>query len=90
MTKTSNKPPLKIVVLDRGFVFIGRITEIPEEGRTIIDDCLNIRKWGTTEGLGQLRNGPTTDTVLDKCGTVTIPDHIFMIDCDESKWSAHF
>ena len=31
-----------------------------------------IRKWGTTQGLGQLITGPVKDTVLDPCGVVEI------------------
>ncbi len=81
---------LKIAVLDKGFVFIGRITELTD--RVIIDDALNIRKWGTTEGIGQLRNGPTSDTVLDASGTVTVCRHavLFFIDCDPTKWTSRF
>ena len=84
------KLPIKIIVADRGFVFIGRVTET--EDKIIIDDALNIRKWGTTEGVGQLRNGPLAETVLDPSGTVTLQKRAFLfsIECDASKWTSHF
>ena len=53
-----------IVVLERGFVIHGCVSF---DGRyLIIDDCCCIRRWGTTQGLGELsRNGPTEKTILD-------------------------
>lgn len=58
----------KIVVLDRGWVFVGDVEE--SEDRIVITKCRNIRRWGTTKGLGELRTGPTNDTMLDETGTV--------------------
>lgn len=83
---------LQIVVLDRDFVFIGRITHLEDEQRTIIDDAKNIRKWGTDKGLGQLRDGPRPETILDECGTITVPDRslIFFIECSEHGWAKVF
>ena len=42
-----------------------------------------IRKWGTTQGLGQLITGPVKDTVLDPCGTVEIHEQtvVAVIQC---------
>lgn len=61
----------QIVVLDRGFVYVGNVAD---EGENIrITNCRNIRRWGTTKGLGELVNGPTKDTVLDQVGTVLAP-----------------
>ena len=57
-----------IVVLDRGFVYVGEV-EINGDWITI-KNAKNIRKWGTTKGLGELINGPLKDTVLDECGEV--------------------
>lgn len=59
-----------LVVLDRGFVYVGQVAE--QSDRLVIRNARNIRRWGTTKGLGQLRNGPLTDTVLDDCGQVIV------------------
>ena len=60
-----------IVVLDRGFVYVGDVTI---EGDFLhITDAKNIRYWGTKNGLGELRDGPKSDTKLDKVGEVIAP-----------------
>lgn len=59
-----------ICVLDRGFVYVG---EISWSGDWLtIANARNIRVWGTNNGLGELRNGPTGETKLDACGTVMV------------------
>ena len=60
-----------IAVLDRGFVYVGNVRR--EADFLIITNASNIRKWGTTKGLGQLVNGPLADTVIDIVGEVKIP-----------------
>lgn len=57
-----------IVVLDRGFVYVGNVTELPD--RVVIKDAKNIRVWGTTKGLGELREGPVSGTKTDVVGEV--------------------
>ena len=62
----------KIVVLDTGFVYFGKLHVDGEVAR--ITDCYNLRRFGTTSGLGQLALcGPTNDTVIDATGPVTFP-----------------
>lgn len=75
-----------IVVLDRGFVYVGRVTI--EDDWCIIKDAKNIRVWGTTNGLGELVGGPTKNTKLDPVGSVRAPMRavIHIIDVDEAKW----
>lgn len=64
---------LKIVVLDRGFIYIGHVTT---DGEWVhISNAYNIRRWGTTKGLGELVNGPTDSTILDAVGNVKAPFH---------------
>ena len=55
---------MKIVVINNGFVLVCRGYSQSPEGVTLTK-ARCIRVWGTTEGLGQLVNGPTSDTVLD-------------------------
>jgi len=77
---------LAIVVLDRGFVYIG-VTTI-EGDWCVIENAKNIRVWGTTKGLGELVGGPTSSTKLDQVGTVRAPMRavISVIDVDGAKW----
>lgn len=75
-----------IAVLDRGYCHIGY--------GAINGDWLylrrtkNIRRWGTTAGLGQLKDGPRQETVLDDYGDLRIPLHavLFFIAVDQDKW----
>lgn len=67
--KTQEIGECRIIVADRGWVFIGNCTD-EANGDVTIRNARVIRKWGTTSGLGQLVNGPTPDTVADKTGTV--------------------
>jgi len=62
--------PLRIVVGHRGFVWIGNVTETGDQ--VTITNARNIRRWGTTQGLGQLVNGPTQETKLDPVGVVRL------------------
>lgn len=76
------KPPLEakcchrpmgqnIVVLDRGFVYVGEVTI---EGDFLrVTGAKNIRYWGTKNGLGELRNGRLPETKLDEVGEVLAP-----------------
>ena len=79
---------IKIVVADRGFVYIGRL-EFGAEDFITLRSAKNLRIWGTTKGLGELVSGPTSKTVLDPIGTVRIPMRavISVIDVEQAKWS---
>lgn len=78
---------IKIAVLDRGFVYIGRVSF--EGDFLILKNAQNIRVWGTTKGLGELVTGPTSSTKTDKVGTVRVPTRalISLIDVEQSKWT---
>lgn len=71
LTKTGRDIGQQIVVLDRGFIYVGTVFIDGDFLR--IENAKCIRKWGTKNGLGQLRNGPTSDTVLDDAGEVVAP-----------------
>ena len=61
----------QIIIAQRGWVFVGEVTDKGEE--VIIDKCKNIRRWGTSGGLGQLaKQGPTSSTMMDDYGTVRL------------------
>lgn len=80
---------IKIVVLDRGFVYVG----IPSKDGDVllIERARCIRQWGTTKGLAELINGPTSKTVLDSHITVRVPDRavLQLIDVDQGSWKKH-
>ena len=63
----------RIIVADRGWVFVGDCTD-NDNGSVTIRNAKNIRRWGTSTGLGELSNGPLSKTKTDDYGTVqTIP-----------------
>ncbi len=77
-----------IVVLDRGFVYVGNVRT--EGDWLIIDDAKNIRRWGTeNKGLGALKDGPLSETVLDKCPTIRAyrSEVKHLLAVDGAKWS---
>jgi len=77
-----------IVVCDRGFVLVGRISV--KDSYVTITSCKNVRRWGTTKGLGQIASdGPTDKTSLDPQPTTRVHELriIQIIDCEESKWN---
>ena len=64
---------VRIIIADRGWVFVGNCQD-HADGSVTITNCRNIRKWGTSNGLGELVNGPLSGTVADNYGTVrTLP-----------------
>lgn len=82
---------IKIAVLQRGWVVVGKYSE--EEEYCHLDDAYVIRRWGTSEGLGELALGGKQDeTVLDKTGKVTFHKltSVFFIECNEDVWKKEF
>lgn len=77
---------LQIVVVTEGFVYVGNV--FVNEKWVIVENALNIRRWGTTRGLGELRNGPTEETVLDYVGRLVIPMHalVHFVEVYEDRW----
>lgn len=72
----------EIIVITNGFVLIGDVTVA--ESTYIVKEASVIRRWGTTKGLGQIAlKGPTSNTVLDPCGTVEVEKHatLMRIQC---------
>ena len=84
--KASRGSDVRIVIGQRGWVWVGYYSQDGDE--VTIRNAKTIRVWGTTEGLGELINGPTRKTRLDHAGTVHL--HVLAIiaskECDASKW----
>ena len=78
---------IQIVIAQRGWVFVGKVST-PNESEVVIENAKNIRRWGNTNGLGQIaKDGPTSSTQMDDYGTVTIHPLaiIARINCTD-KW----
>lgn len=81
----------RIVVLQRGWVVVGEVdTETTEE--VVLKNAAVIRRWGTTQGLGQIAgDGPTGNTMLD---LVPLPLRfhpmtvVLSMDCNAEKWAS--
>jgi hypothetical protein len=78
---------IKIVVLQRGWIYIGRFERNGNNCK--LHNAYNIRIWGTTKGLPELVNGATNKTILDKCEGVVEFDYltvIHTITVNPDKW----
>lgn len=79
---------LKIVILQRGWIMIGRFTRSGSDCK--LSQASVIRSWGTTKGIGEIASGgPTSNTKLDKCGGLVEFDYltvVAMIACEEKSW----
>jgi hypothetical protein len=78
-----------IVVLDRGFVYVGNVVHDGEW--CVISNARNIRYWGTKAGLGELASkGPQEKTILDFVGSVRAPARavISLIHTEEKAWNS--
>jgi hypothetical protein len=78
--------PVRIVIAQRGWVFVGRYQE--DGDRVTLDNARVIRKWGTARGLGELVNGPLSATVLDLAGHVEMHrlGVVASLSCREDAW----
>lgn len=77
----------KIVILQRGWVVVGKYYQSGSQCK--IENGYVIRRWGTSEGLGQLAtSGPLSDTKLEKTPTISFHELtvIATIECEECKW----
>lgn len=77
----------QIVILHRGFVFIGDVSRDGDE--CVIRNARNIRRWDTKAGLGELAlEGAKSNTVLDPAGIVRYhrSSEIGAIDCNLEVW----
>lgn len=83
------KKVVKIAVLQRGWVYVGLFSQSGDMCKLESASC--IRRWGTTKNLGELVNGPTSSTSLDKAGTVEfhILTAVNLIEANGEAWSKH-
>jgi hypothetical protein len=85
-------PRILLFVLDRGFVVIGK-AELDPDYMThwLLNPGRTIRRWGTDQGLAQLKNGPMTNTVLDPPIIRHIPFRsiIEILEVEQKAWIPH-
>ena len=84
---------IRIAVLQRGHVVVGKYSQDGEIG--CLENAHVIRRWGTTDGLGELavkgplsdsaRNGPTR---LDSCPPIRLHTRevIFLMEVNPDAW----
>jgi hypothetical protein len=90
LCRSNGNSDVKIVILQRGWVAVGRYKQDGDE--CTLTDASVVRIWGTKKGLGEIaEGGPTSDTKLDKCPTLRFHrlTVIATMDCVEGKWSKH-
>lgn len=87
---------IRIAVLQRGHVVVGKYSQHGEIGR--LDNAHVVRKWGTSEGLGELaqkgpmpESAPNGPTRLDKCPAVKFHTRevIFLMEVNADAWGKH-
>ena len=82
---------IKIVILQRGWVMVGRFEKNGSECK--LHNASVIRVWGTKKGLGEIAlGGPTKDTILDNTNGVVEFDYLTVvasISVKEESWVKH-
>jgi len=81
-----NEPTLAILVITAGHAMVGRAKNV-DEAVVALYDVRTIRKWGTANGLNQLYDGPTGETVLDAkapCILVPVAQIIYALPVNET------
>ncbi len=83
---------IKIMILDRGHVRVARVSRHPDLGfHWLLSPGRTIRRWGTTNGLNELVNGPLEATILDALAVSAVPYRAVLeiIDVSEEAWSQY-
>ena len=77
----------KIVCLQRGWVMIGKLERNGNDCK--LHKAAVIRRWGTKKGLGELSDGPLSNTIIDKCNGLVEFDYLTVvatISVNGEKW----
>ena len=62
----SDKPNQKICICPNAWIFVGEVAEEMPDGGFLLSKAYSIRRWGTTKGIGELKDGPIIGkTILD-------------------------
>lgn len=89
--KTQYEGEVKIVVLQRGWVMVGRLERDGSECK--LHNASVIRTWGTTQGLGEIaKGGPTSNTKIDPTNGLVEFDYLTVvaaISCNGAAWAKY-
>lgn len=82
--------PIKIVVLERGFIYVGHVDE-SDDTDIVIRNAVSLIRWGTTKHLGELANGPLESTKLgEPCDVTARWSHVvFRMEVSQDAWNTH-
>lgn len=84
-----NERRYMVVIAERGWVYAANVHR--DGDMIVLTDCFNVRRWGTSKGLGELAlRGPLAETQLDPYGVVKI--HVLAvigsIECSDDAATA--
>lgn len=89
--KVQHTGDVKIVVLQRGWVMVGRLEKIGSDCK--LHNAYVIRNWGTTKGLGEIAaSGPTSSTKIDPTNGLVEFDYLTVvasIACNPVAWAKY-
>lgn len=77
----------RIVVLQFGWVFVGALHTLPS-GEIELRGARNVRRWGTSKGIGELKNGPLSDTTFEPSEDIIFNPAalVFTIETEAKQW----
>jgi hypothetical protein len=87
---------IKIIIAQRGWVFVGLFTSYKARNGSNylkLEQAYNIGNFGTDDGIGQLAlQGPTRETKLMPCGKIELHEltSIGIVDCNAEVWASKF
>jgi len=83
--------PIKIVVIERGFVYVGRVEIDSESNDVTIRGARSLIRWGSSQHLGELVSGPLENTKLGAPCTVLVRERqvVHMIEVSSDGWNKH-
>lgn len=85
--------PIKIVVIERGFVYVGRVEDNDGcDGETVtIRGARSLIRWGSSQHLGELVNGPLENTKLGAPCIVRVRESqiVHVIEVNQDAWKQH-
>ena len=87
--RADDQGEIKIVVIERGFVYVGRV-QFGEDEITI-HSARSLIRWGSSQHLGELVNGPLPETKLGAPCTVQVRESqvIHKIEVSQDGWKSH-
>ncbi|MHC5062127.1 MAG: hypothetical protein ACYTFK_13765 [Planctomycetota bacterium] len=62
--------PRHIVVLDRGWIFVGDLSQDPVNQMYALSNCVNIRKWSKLGFGGLSKSAKESGATLDNCADI--------------------